>query len=174
MLWDDAVRAAAEHWGQYYGVTIDPALVHGVMQQESWHGTHPRYVKHRGIVPEPGGHVSYGPMQVYDTTAKEIAAGIPPARLAAEPALGIWYGVKYLGRQLQRYGGDAAHAAAAYNAGSVRRTTSGKYINQGYVDAVLRFWKQYATVAPLMVGPAVPIALAAFVAWLMMAKQRWG
>lgn len=152
---DAAVKNAAAHWGTVYGVTVDPALVHGILKRESDHGQHPNYVKNNGVVPEPGGHLSYGPMQVYDDTVRSIAPGVPATDLARNPELGVWYGVKYFAKQLQRFPGDVAAAVSAYNAGpgNAKRNASGKFPNQGYVDAVLSFWRNFMRI--VVPGPVV-------------------
>lgn len=169
MLYDLSVKNAASYWSGQLGVAIDPALVHGVLERESWHGTHPNYVRNAGVVPEPGGHLSYGPMQVYDDTLRTLAPGVPPADLARNPSLGIWYGVKYLAGLLKRFPGDTPRAVAAYNAGpnNAVRNRAGKFPNQSYVDAVLGFMTRYAATAA-----AMPTMVAAGLLWWWFARHQ--
>ena len=51
-----------------------------------------------------------------------------------EPEVNINLIAAYLRYQLDRYDGNIRDAVAAYNAGSVRRTPEGTYVNQWHVD----------------------------------------
>ena len=168
MIYDAEVnRAVADRGRLYPGLTR--SLVHSVLEQESRHGTLPSYVRHGGAVPEPGGHTSYGPMQVYDDTIASY--GVKDPRALIVPAVGIWYGADYLGRQLKRFKGDVARAIAAYNAGpgnAVRSTATGRFPNQSYVNSVLGFLNQYRTVT----ASALPLALLVGVGWYMLSGRR--
>lgn len=165
MVWDSEVRAAASHWGREYGLTIDPALIHGIIERESRHGQDPNYLKHQGVVPEAGGHYSYGPMQIYDDTVRTVLRlGFPAADLASHPGLGIWYGVKEFGRRMKALGGDPVKAVSAWNAG-----IGGVGTNPAYIQAVLGFWKEYRN-AIVSVVPA--LLLAGAVVWFMAARRR--
>jgi soluble lytic murein transglycosylase-like protein len=160
MVWDTEVRNAAAHWGPYYGVSVDPALIHAVIEQESGHGAARNYVAHGGVVPEPDGDFSYGPMQVKgDTVRTVLRLGFPAADLASHPELGIWYGVKEFARRLKAVGGDPAKAVSAWNAG-----IGGVGRNPAYVRAVLGFWNKYRTAVVSLV-PALALAAVAFVLW---------
>lgn len=143
MRWDPEVRAAIAHWAPALGVKIDPALVHAVIQRESSH--------RKLIADEPGGHKSYGPMMVYDSTAR--AYGVDPLDLVV-PSIGIYYGVRNLAEMLRTFPGDTAAAISAYNTGPTRarRGLSGKFPNQAYVDAVTGFWKLYGGAAAGGIG----------------------
>lgn len=170
-LFAGEVAKAVAHWRSAYPALTE-ALVHAVMERESGHGEAPNYRSHGGVVPEPGGHVSYGPMQIYDDTVKALGISFDPQGLASHPALGIWWGTKYLGGLLQRFKGDVRRAVAAYNAGPNRigaLPAGGPFPNQAYVDAVLRFWNQYrggaTSVVPLL-------ALAGVIGWVMLRRQR--
>lgn len=82
---------------------------------------------------------SYGLMQVLWTTALEMGfTGERKDLLQASP--NIFWGSKYLSQQLRRYNGNVSSAVAAYNAGSVFME-GGKYVNQGYVDKVLKIYR---------------------------------
>lgn len=152
MLYDSEVKAAIAKWASYYGVRIDSALVHAIIQRESSHGA-------QLVVLEPDGDHSYGPMMVKASTASSQLGVENPASLK-DPALGIWYGVKYLAWQLKRYGGKVESAIAAYNAGSAH-LSGGRYTNQPYVDAVLRWWTVYRGAVTVGV-PALAIAALVF------------
>jgi len=172
--WDAEVAAAVKRWGPIYGVAIDPALVHAIIQKESSHGT-------VLTTAEPGGHFSFGPMMVLDTTATELGAKIPSS--LTDPATGISYGVRYLAQQLRRYGGRVYDAIAAYNAGSARKDTSGRYVNtkglpvvQSYVDVVLGYWNRYRLSVVQGATRAAPVAALALagvaVLWLASRRRR--
>ena len=131
--------------------TIDPALVHAIIQVESSHGAHL-------VTAESGGRYSYGPMMVLDTTATGYGVD-DPTTLASNPALGIYYGVLYLDSKLANYPGDPNSAIAAYNSGTARYNADGTYINQAYVDRVLGYWQQYRTAGAALAGGAAGAGL---------------
>ncbi len=163
MKYDAEVAQAVAHWGPHYGIAIDPALVHAVIQRESTHGA-------KLSAAEPGGHWSYGPMMVYDDTAH--AYGISDPSLLKDPALGIWYGVRYLGQQLKTFWGDTARAVSAYNAGpgnAVRNRTTDRFPNQPYVDAVLSFWNRYKGA---VTGGAAALVIVGGLTWYLLARRR--
>ncbi len=68
------------------------------------------------LVVSPAGAI--GLMQLLPGTARALAGGaeITP-RALMDPELSLRYGSAYLGRVLQRFGGDVVLALAAYNAG---------------------------------------------------------
>ena len=119
---------------------VDPALIKAVMRAES--NFDPNAVRHEPYVAHIGGpDASYGLMQTLYSTARELGYTGTPEGLF-NPGVSIEYGTRYLKRQLVRYNGDTEKAIAAYNAGSARRTASGKWSNQAYVDRVLRFFHE--------------------------------
>lgn len=162
-MWDDWVNKAASHWGREYGITIDPGLVHAILERESRHGQDPNYKRHKGVVPEPGGRYSYGPMMVLGDTVKTLNATLDPRALAQSPALGVWYGTHYLAKQLKRFGPDIDRAIAAYNAGpgNAVRGAGGLFPNQKYVDFVRSVWKTVRTGGAAKLLPFVVVAAAA-------------
>ena len=87
---------------------------------------------------------SYGPMQTMMTVAFEHGFKDHPTRLC-QPRVGIEYGAKHLATLFVRYE-NAEDAIAAYNAGSARRGRNGKYVNQEYVDKVMKYFNQIAQV----------------------------
>lgn len=86
---------------------------------------------------------SFGLMQVMGQVARELRCTEPFLTALCDPATGIDYGCKLLARLRDRYvatrGWDAV--IAAYNAGSPR-IEGDRYVNQGYVDKVLKYWRQ--------------------------------
>jgi soluble lytic murein transglycosylase-like protein len=136
MKYDAEVAAAIARWAPGYGVAIDPALVHAVIQRESSHGAALQTAESKG-------RMSYGPMMVLDSTAISLGASNPAS--LKDPATGIWYGVKYLASMMQKFPGDTARAISAYNTGpgNAVRNSAGRFPNQSYVDAVTAWWKTY-------------------------------
>ncbi len=87
----------------------DPALVLGIMRQES--SFNPRAISPAG---------AQGLMQLMQPTAAELAGRtLPGGALTADPSLNLSLGSLYLDRLLTRFG-QPALAAAAYNAGPQR------------------------------------------------------
>jgi len=85
------------------------------------------------------GEHSMGLMQVLPSTARAMGYEGPDDGLL-DPKTNIFYGTKYLAHQLHRYR-NIPEAVAAYNAGSARYR-AGRFINQRYVDKVLRYYEQ--------------------------------
>lgn len=156
------VRESAARWGAAFGVTIAPELVLAVMQAEN-------PAADAGLtVYEPNGRISRGLMSVLDTTAAQL--GLADPELLYVPAVGIDYGVRYLGRQLARYQGSVPRAVAAYNAGSARYTESEAFVNQSYVDRVLRFLGTF-TARPAAAG-ALGLLAALALGLLLLVPRR--
>jgi uncharacterized protein (TIGR03382 family) len=157
------VSAAIARWGPAYGVTIDPALVHAIIEKESSHG--------RALVTdEGGGRFSYGPMMVLDSTARGL--GVRSPATLKDPATGIWYGVKYLAGLLRQFPGDVARAVASYNAGPSAPDAAGHYKNQPYVDRVLAFWRRFRGVAVASAPAAGLLAVGVLVLLLLSRRRR--
>lgn len=85
---------------------------------------------------------SYGLMQTLYRTAKDMGFTGPKEGLF-DPATSVEYGTRYLAYQLRRYDGRLPYAAAAYNAGTAFINSAGRFSNQGYVDRVMGFYKQF-------------------------------
>lgn len=77
---------------------------------------------------------SYGFMQVMGSVAREYGYTGPLNAITWQEAL--YYSVKHLSNKLEKYT-ETKDAIAAYNAGSVRKTPTGEYVNQDYVKKVL-------------------------------------
>lgn len=84
---------------------------------------------------------SWGLMQILLATARDTSDNKKlTATELVKPEINIDIGSKYLAKQYYRYNGNIYDAVAAYNAGSVRKTLTGKYVNQAHID---RFKKAY-------------------------------
>ena len=131
------IDAAAQRYG------IDPALLKGLIRQES--GFDPAARSSAGAV---------GLTQLMPSTAASL--GVDPS----DPAQAIDGGARYLRQQLDRFGGDASRALAAYNAGPGAVAKFGGVPPYGetqrYVQNVLAYAGQYrgATATPAVA--AVP------------------
>jgi soluble lytic murein transglycosylase-like protein len=138
------IDAAAARYG------IDPALLKGLIRQESGFDPAAR---------SPAGAV--GLTQLMPGTAASL--GVDPA----DPAQAIDGGARYLKTQLDRFGGDASKALAAYNAGPGAVAKFGgvpPYAEtQTYVQRVLAYAEQYrgSAATPVAAVPAMttPVAV---------------
>lgn len=164
MKYDAQVSSAVARWGPAYGVTIDPALVHAIIQRESSHGAQLETAESKG-------RKSYGPMMVLDDTAR--ALGVPDPATLRDPAQGISIGVRYFASLLKRFPGDTARAISAYNTGpgNAVRNKAGRFPNQSYVDAVTAWWKTYKYAA---VGSSSALGLIAVLLffWFQLRRRR--
>lgn len=156
MRYEREVDRAVAHWGPVYGVEIDPALIHAIIQKESSHGA-------ALVSSESRGRKSYGPMMVLDSTARELGASNPAA--LSNPALGIWYGVKYFARLLRQHRGNVVRAVHAYNGWGSDPVSDRP---NAYVSAVLGFWRAYRTHA----GVSVPATVILVIGAIYLATRR--
>ena len=172
MRWEAEVTAAVNQVAKLRGIRIDPALVHAVINKETRHGALPITGTR-----EPTGGMSYGPMQVLDTTAQ--MHGIANPATLAIPSLGIRIGTLELARLSRMFGGDTTKMVAAYNGGpgivARRNPATGRYPNQPYVDEVLSLWERYRS-AVMAVAPA-GLAIAVIAVLVFLSSRRrlaWG
>ena len=139
--YDAQITAAATKYG------IDPALLKGLIRQESNFDASAR-----------SGAGAQGLTQLMPGTAASL--GVDPA----DPAQAIDGGAKYLKQQLDRFGGDASKALAAYNAGPGAVAKYGgvpPYAEtQDYVQKVLGFAAEYRGSAATATA-ALPVATTA-------------
>lgn len=136
---------------------LDPAVVYGVcMTESSLNPKATRYEKDFIWLLKPGSwqtplkietsqqKTSWGIMQVMGAVLREL--GYNPAGAISDILHSVEnqldYGCRFLARKIRRYDRDAG--IAAYNAGSPRRTRDGKYVNQDYVDKVLKYAEDWA------------------------------
>jgi soluble lytic murein transglycosylase-like protein len=125
--YDALVTAAAQKYG------IDPAILHGLIQQES--GFNPSSTSSAGAL---------GLTQLMPGTASSLGVTNP-----LDPAQSIDGGAHYLREQLDTFGGDVTKALAAYNAGPGAVQRYGgvpPYAEtQNYVQKVLGYANAYRT-----------------------------
>jgi hypothetical protein len=114
---------------------VDPPLVKAVVAAES--SFQPKAYRAEPHIKD----ASYGLMQTLFATAKDMGYTGTPEGLY-DPATSLEFGTRYLAKQLRRYNGQIPHAVAAYNSGTAY-VRDGKFVNQAYVDRVLRFYAQF-------------------------------
>ena len=123
--YDAQITAAATKYG------LDPALLKGLIRQESNFNPGAR-----------SGAGAQGLTQLMPGTATSLGVTDP-----TDPAQAIDGGAKYLKQQLDRFGGDASKALAAYNAGPGAVAKYGgvpPYAEtQNYVSKVLGYAAEY-------------------------------
>lgn len=125
LIWQTAARHA-----------VDPYFVKAIVATES--SFNPKAYRAEPQI----GDASRGLMQTLYRTAKDMGYTGTPEGLF-DPATSLEYGTRYVAYQLRRYNGSLPHAAAAYNAGTAFTDSMGKFRNQGYVDRVMGFYKQF-------------------------------
>ena len=83
---------------------------------------------------------SWGLMQVMGATARGLGFNGPFLSALTDPATGLEYGCRLLARLRDRHYAKLGWpgVVAAYNAGSPRLTTAGRYVNQEYVDRIAK------------------------------------
>ena len=128
---DSPFSAQIDAAAQKYG--IDPALLKGLIQQES------------GFNPNAGSSAgAQGLTQLMPGTAKSLGCTNP-----LDPAQSIDAGARYLRQQLDTFGGDVRKALAAYNAGPGAVQRYGgvpPYAEtQQYVQKVMDYANQFRT-----------------------------
>lgn len=142
--WRNLVKSTAATYG------IPPAILMGILKCES--SGDPNTVREEPALTAKHGRrvASVGLFQVLNTTAEELEPDITFNDLF-DPAVSARLAGKYLAKQIRRYNGNIRLWVSAYNAGTPRRATDGKFIfneaayhgellkNERYVKCVLDF-----------------------------------
>ena len=130
--YDSIIKAA----GIRYNVKV-PAIKAVIAIESNWNTAAKRYEIRLK-------EYSMGLMQLLLSTAREVSGN---KNLTYEqlqnPTTNIMLGTKYFAKQLKRYSGNYKDAVAAYNAGSVRKTIDGTYVNQHHVNKFSRWFNYY-------------------------------
>lgn len=92
-----------------------------------------------------GGSPSIGICQIKLDTARLVGFEGTEEQLLRDRLINILYAAKYIKRQLNRYKGDYCSAISAYNTGTRRYLTDGRFNNMRYVTKVLERWKRYSS-----------------------------
>ena len=87
---------------------------------------------------------SWGLMQVMGAVARELGLVGPLTKLIT-PEVGIEYGCKQL-KRLKERNKKFEDLVSAYNMGTAKKDSKGKYLNQNYVTKVLAFYDNYKKV----------------------------
>lgn len=140
-----------------YGIPEE--IVWGVIQKESSgrpgvHRHEPRYrylYQPKAVKPKDCTYVtevsmqrtSIGLMQVMGATYRELGYTGWLGDIFADPRLQVEYGCKYLAQKIRKYGLNKG--ILSYNSGSPKRDPNNpdQYINQYYLDKVLKLAKGY-------------------------------
>lgn len=131
---------------------LEPNLVKAIVAAES--SFNPRAFRNEPRIKD----ASWGLMQTLYATARDMGYQGPAEGLFV-PENSLEFGCRYLKRQVIRYGGSLEPAIAAYNSGTAHKKADGSYINQQYVDRVLRFLGQYRRDQQVTEGQATPPAV---------------
>lgn len=154
-MYDDIINSAAKEY------RVDPKLIRAFISVESnWN---PSASRHEPQIND----TSWGLMQVLLTTGRRIS-GNPSltSKQLIQPTVNILIGTKFLRELINRYKGNLEEVIAAYNAGSAIRSklNPSKFINQSYVDKVMRAYKgpQLANLAFPTIGIVIVLVIAGF------------
>jgi len=151
----DTVNWWARDYSAKYEVNIDPEVIEAIIRVESsgnpWAVRHePRFlvwlktrIKSLNSVATQTTEyqlrsTSFGLGQIMGQTARELGFNEPYLTQLCDPDINIRYTCKYFGKLLRRYRGEEHWAISAYNAGSARKNSMGKFVNQQYVNKVLK------------------------------------
>lgn len=122
------------YWSNQY--MLPTALVMGIIAQESgFNSLAKRY--------EPKLDTSsYGLTQILYTTAKDYGFTGDEDSLF-DDNVNLKFGLKYLKKQYDKYNQNIQDTISAYNLGTAKKLSSGKYANQQYVNQVLSYYMFY-------------------------------
>lgn len=120
----------------FLSVTGTFSLPPGILSAVCWvESSHRINVVHK----DDGKGSSLGTCQIKLPTARMLGFKGTEKELMI-PKTNVYYGGRYLVRQLNRYEGDIVKAVAAYNSGTYRQTSNGQAKNQVYVSRVFKAW----------------------------------
>lgn len=151
-MYNEIIESAAKEY------RVDPRLIRAIITVESnWN---PFAFRHEPQISD----TSWGLMQVLLSTGRRISGNSSlTSKQLAQPTVNILIGTKYLRELFTRYKGNLTDVIAAYNAGSAIRSHLDvtKYVNQNYVDKVLRVYQgtQFGLVTFPLVGVLLLIAV---------------
>ena len=122
------------YWANQY--MLPTALVMGIIAQESgFNSLAKRY--------EPKLDTSsYGLTQILYTTAKDMGFTGDEDSLF-DDNVNLKFALKYLKKQYDKYNQNIQDTISAYNLGTAKKLSSGKYANQQYVNQVLSYYMFY-------------------------------
>jgi soluble lytic murein transglycosylase-like protein len=135
-----------QEMGRKYNV--EPELIKAHIKVESnWDVNASRFEVHKT-------DASWGLMQLLLTTAR-VVLGDPNLTTTQliNPRVNIEAGTKFIASNLNRFG-NMRDAIAAYNAGSPRLGSDGKYVNAAYVDKVTKAYNLYKSMGTGIVTEA--------------------
>lgn len=95
-----------------------------------------------------GQMISWGLMQVMGGVAREHGFESRYFTELCNPEVGLSYGMLHLRKFWAKYQ-HWPDTIASYNAGRPVRGEDGNYLNQSYVDKVLRYWSIYENQVPI-------------------------
>lgn len=151
------IETSARYLASKYGIPAE--LVFAIIEQESgWNAYatrfEPRYLE-KYVEAKPkcfgasldterqGRATSHGLMQTMGLLCREQGYNKPFFSELSNPAYGVDHGCKYLSRLAKTYENNWSDVIAAYNAGTPRKLSDGRYVNSAYVDAVTAKWKKF-------------------------------
>lgn len=88
---------------------------------------------------------SYGLSQVMGSVLREHGF-LEPLPTALEPHINIQFGCRHFSSFVKKYG-SIEDAISSYNQGSPRKSPTGEYLNQKYVEKVLNFYKNFKVIS---------------------------
>jgi len=142
---------------------LDFVLVCSIVMQESGGSSDAaRYEKHYKYLENPKMYAkmhkisedtevilqktSFSLTQIMGGTARWMGYKGPLNHLF-KPSLNLEWGCTYL-KYLRERHSSTMDVIAAYNAGSVRKDSNGRYVNQEYVDSVMAHYRQLTVLRP--------------------------
>jgi len=160
----DKINEQIVKFSKKYG--LNPTIVYGICKQESTlnplaarHEPDYKWVwKPKEVKPQFCSidtermlqKTSFGLMQVMGAVYREHGFTGWLTEVASNVELQLDYGCKHLSKKIAKYGRDGG--IVAYNSGIPRTGTDGKYVNQYYLDNVLKYAGQVSATDLLVIG----------------------